>query len=153
MKEREHSISEPDGAIDVFEAGCHDIKSGGSMLWRLRLDIVWQSIKEDIEFDIIAGRYQEGQKAPSSSNIMDVYKVSSLTANKVLRALEDEGVVKKTRGARGRTINPRAKRMLIDKHMYTLRRRVVDIAEVAFRCGIPKETIIKYFVIAYEKRQ
>ncbi|EHR63191.1 GntR family transcriptional regulator [Saccharomonospora cyanea] len=53
----------------------------------------YQRVAEAIRQDIRAGRLKAGDKLPSNRGVADLYDVSLGTAQKALKALEDEGWV------------------------------------------------------------
>jgi len=122
-------------------------------LWRARLDVVWRDVKEDIELSIVSGYYREGGKAPSKDDIVSAYGVSEVTALKVLKMLEDDGIVEKIKGSKGRIVKLGVREMLGKYHQALMIRRLGDIINVAIRCGISKDTLIAYLVSSYDKRK
>jgi len=122
-------------------------------IWRTRLDVLWRIAKEDIELRIVSGYYREGGKAPSKDDIVRIYEVSEVTALKVLKVMEDEGIIEKIRGKNGRIIKPQARQMLYDYHFSLLNKRLGDIVSTSIRCGLDKNTVIKLLVSNFDKRK
>ena len=71
-------------------------------------------IKERIEDQIINGALNEDEQVPSTTQIVQFYKINHITVSKGVNLLVDEGIVYKKRGV-GMFINKGAKKMLIEK--------------------------------------
>jgi len=71
-------------------------------------------IKERIEDQIINGALSEDEQIPSTTQIVQFYKINHITVSKGVNLLVDEGIVYKKRGV-GMFINKGAKKMLIEK--------------------------------------
>ncbi|PSL46966.1 GntR family transcriptional regulator [Salsuginibacillus halophilus] len=59
---------------------------------------IFIQIKEKIEDQIVNGYLQEDEKIPSTTQMVDFYKVNHLTISKGMNLLADEGVIYKKRG-------------------------------------------------------
>lgn len=88
----------------------------------------WQEVKCDIEFKIIAGKYQEGERIPSVVDMAAMYGVAAMTANGVMKKLAQENAVIMERG-RGYWVKGGAREKLLMEH----EKRLHDIFEQA--CG------------------
>ncbi|SDO22964.1 GntR family transcriptional regulator [Alkalicoccus daliensis] len=79
---------------------------------------IFKQIKEEIEDQILDDRLQEGDKAPSTNELVAFYKVNHLTIAKGVTELVEEEILFKKRGV-GMFVSEKAKEKLIAK-----RRRV-----------------------------
>ena len=71
-------------------------------------------IKERIEDQIINGALNEDEQVPSTTQIVNFYKINHITVSKGVNLLVDEGILYKKRGV-GMFINKGARNMLIEK--------------------------------------
>ena len=71
-------------------------------------------IKERIEDQIINGALATDEQIPSTTQIVQFYKINHITVSKGVNLLVDEGVVYKRRGV-GIFVSKGAKNMLIEK--------------------------------------
>ena len=59
---------------------------------------IFQQIREMIEEDIVEGLLKEGEKAPSTNQLVAYYKINPSTVLKGVNELVDEGILFKKRG-------------------------------------------------------
>lgn len=59
---------------------------------------VWQDVKHDIEKKILSGTFAAGERIPSTRKLAEEYGVGLSTAQKVLNALESDGIIEPKRG-------------------------------------------------------
>ena len=71
-------------------------------------------IKERVEDQIINGALAEDAQVPSTTQIVQFYKINHITVSKGVNLLVDEGVLYKKRGV-GIFVGKGAKKMLIEK--------------------------------------
>lgn len=61
-------------------------------------DTLWRKIYSDIYSDVATGKLAPGAVVPSLHTLMQTYKVSIGTANRAIRVLRDEGIIKTSQG-------------------------------------------------------
>jgi len=59
---------------------------------------LYQSVEDALRQRIQAGEWRQGEAFPSRREICEIYKISSITATRVLGSLEKEGVIERVQG-------------------------------------------------------
>ena len=59
---------------------------------------IYLQVKERIEDQIISGQLKEGDQIPSTTQLVQFYKINHLTVSKAIHLLVEEGIVYKKRG-------------------------------------------------------
>lgn len=113
--------------------------------------MVWEYIKDDIEFKIIVGDLRTADRVPSIAELSEQYNVSKTTAQKVLEDMCSEGTINKRKGV-GYFVKPYTKDILTDKHKNIFIRMVEECINYAHKLDIGskgledlRETIVKSF--------
>ncbi|RKQ31388.1 GntR family transcriptional regulator [Oceanobacillus halophilus] len=75
---------------------------------------IFLQIKEQLEDSIINGNLEAGERAPSTNEFANFYKINPATAGKGINELVAEGVLYKRRGV-GMFVTEDAKEILIEK--------------------------------------
>lgn len=68
---------------------------------------LYQQIREDLELRIISGDWRPGHRIPFERDLMETYRCSRMTVNKVLSALASEGLIERRRRAGSFVSRPR----------------------------------------------
>lgn len=111
-------------------------------------EAAWQFIKKDIEYKIISGQLQAGEKLPSVRTIAKDYGVSINTAQKSVEALMKDETIMIRRGI-GYYVKPYTHIPLRNKHREMIQKAVTDALLYAGEIGIePEEILSSYRKIA-----
>jgi len=105
---------------------------------------IYVQIREKIEDLILHNQLKEGDQAPSTNQLVNVYKVNHVTVSKGVNQLVEEGILYKKRGigmfvaegARAKLIEKRKKRFVDDF--------IVKLVQEANKLGITDEEIIQF---------
>ncbi|MCM2676996.1 GntR family transcriptional regulator [Alkalicoccobacillus plakortidis] len=104
---------------------------------------IFQQIREMIEEDIVEGVLQEGEKAPSTNQLVAYYKINPSTVLKGVNELVDEGILFKKRGV-GMFVAVGARGKLIDQRKQNFKEEFVwRMLEEANKLGIAQQDIEK----------
>jgi len=82
-------------------------------------------IKERIEDQIINDAIAVDEQIPSTTQIVDFYKINHITVSKGVNLLVDEGILYKKRGV-GMFVAKGAKNMLIEKRQQSFKSEYLD---------------------------
>ena len=100
-------------------------------------------IKERIEDQIINGAIATDEQIPSTTQIVQFYKINHITVSKGVNLLVDEGVVYKKRGV-GMFVSKGAKSMLIEKRKQKfLTQYLKPMLAEAKKLGIEMKSLIE----------
>jgi len=100
-------------------------------------------IKERIEDQIINGALATDEQVPSTTQIVQFYKINHITVSKGVNLLVDEGILYKKRGV-GIFVNKGAKNMLIEKRQQSfLTQYLKPMLAEAKKLGISIKTLIE----------
>ncbi|SFB21890.1 DNA-binding transcriptional regulator YhcF, GntR family [Lentibacillus halodurans] len=75
---------------------------------------IFLQVREQIEDQILNNQLKEDDQAPSTNQLVNVYKINHVTVSKGITQLVDEGILYKKRGV-GMFVTEGAKRKLIQK--------------------------------------
>jgi len=99
-------------------------------------------IKERIEDQIINDALKEGDQVPSTTQIVQFYKINHITVAKGVNLLVDEGILYKKRGV-GMFVEKDAKQKLMEKRKDGfLAQYLLPMLAEARKLGISKEDLI-----------
>lgn len=115
--------------------------------------VVWQNIKNQIEIDIIAGKYQnvdKPNKLPSISELSKKYDCGKSTAQKVLEELCKEDIVLNKKRV-GYFVKPYAKQQLFDKKIEEYEKKTTDLILELKQINIDKEVLKKIIISSIDK--
>jgi len=100
-------------------------------------------IKERIEDQIINGALATDEQVPSTTQIVQFYKINHITVSKGVNLLVDEGILYKKRGV-GMFVNKGAKKMLTEKRKENfLTQYLKPMLTEAKKIGINIKSLIK----------
>jgi len=102
----------------------------------------WYGVKNDIETKIIAGEYGDAEKLPSITELAQLYDIGTTTAQKVLKALCDDGIIYKKHGV-GYYVKVFVKDQLRKQHTEEFEGRVIDLFDYASQIGLTRGEIIE----------
>ncbi|MDQ0208519.1 GntR family transcriptional regulator [Alkalicoccobacillus murimartini] len=104
---------------------------------------IFQQIREMIEEDIVEGVLQEGEKAPSTNQLVAYYKINPSTVLKGVNELVDEGILFKKRGV-GMFVAEGARGKLIDQRKQNFKEEFVyRMLQEANKLSISQQEIEK----------
>ena len=99
-------------------------------------------IKERIEDQIINGALATDEQIPSTTQIVQFYKINHITVSKGVNLLVDEGILYKKRGV-GIFVSKGAKTMLIEKRQQNfVKQYLLPMLAEAKKLGIDIKTLI-----------
>lgn len=105
---------------------------------------IYVQIREKIEDQILSGQLKEGDQAPSTTQLVNFYKINHLTVLKGMNELVDDGILFKKRGI-GMFVAEGAKDKLTEKRKRKFfEQHVMTLVEEAEKLGIDEEEIIQY---------
>lgn len=103
---------------------------------------IWLAVKSDIEAKIITGKYAVGHKIPTIVELMEQYNIGKTTAQKIINALYNDGIIVKKVGI-GCFVKPFVKERLFEHHERDLEDRAKSTIEEACLLGHDKQHVIK----------
>jgi len=100
-------------------------------------------IKERIEDQIINGAHEADEQIPSTTQIVQFYKINHITVSKGVNLLVEEGILYKKRGV-GMFVSKGAKKMLMEKRRENfLTQYLLPMLAEAKKLGIDIKTLIE----------
>lgn len=104
---------------------------------------IFVQIAERVEEDILAGRLEEEQQAPSTNQFAALYQINPATAAKGVNLLVDQGILYKKRGL-GMFVAPGSRERLREKRREVFfEQYVVTMLHEAKRLGLEAEQVIE----------
>lgn len=104
---------------------------------------IYIQIREKIEDQIIRGQLEEGDQAPSTTQLVNFYKINHVTVLKGMNQLVDEGILFKKRGI-GMFVAEGAREILIEKRKKLfVEDFIVKLVHEANKLGITEEEMIQ----------
>lgn len=104
---------------------------------------IYVQIREKIEDLIINNQLKEGEQAPSTNQLVNVYKVNHVTVSKGVNQLVEEGILYKKRGI-GMFVAEGAREILIEKRKKLfVEDFIVKLVHEANKLGITEEEMIQ----------
>ncbi|HBI03804.1 MAG TPA: GntR family transcriptional regulator [Paenibacillaceae bacterium] len=101
-------------------------------------------IREKIEDQIVNDQLKEGEQAPSTTQLVNFYKINHATVSKGVNQLVDEGILFKKRGI-GMFVAEGAKEKLLEKRKNAfVNDFIVGLVQEADKLGISDEEIIEF---------
>lgn len=101
-------------------------------------------IREKIEDQIVNDQLKEGDQAPSTTQMVNFYKINHATVSKGVNQLVDEGILFKKRGI-GMFVAEGAKEKLIDKRKKAfVNDFIVGLVQEAEKLGISETEIMEF---------
>src|SRR5690625_816469 len=105
---------------------------------------IYIQVREKIENMILSDQLKEGDQAPSTTQLVDFYKINHVTVLKGVNQLVDEGILFKKRGI-GMFVAEGAKEKLIQKRKETfIEDHIVNLVHEADKLRITETEIIDY---------
>lgn len=106
---------------------------------------IWTDIKSDIEMKILSGSFAPGERIPSVRKLSADYGIGQTTAQKILKALWQEGIIEPRRGV-GFFVKPYIREQLITSRKKILEKKMISALEEASLINMDMLPIIeKYF--------
>lgn len=103
---------------------------------------IYIQIRELIEDQIIKRQLEEDDQAPSTNQLVNLYKVNHITVSKGVNQLVDEGILYKKRGI-GMFVAPQAREKLIKQRKKTfINDYIVSLVHEANKLGFSEKDII-----------
>jgi len=104
---------------------------------------IYMQIKERIEDQIVSGQLQEEDQIPSTTQLVNFYKINHLTISKGISLLVDEGIIYKKRGV-GMFVAPGAKEKLLATRKESFVSQYIDpLLREAKNLGISEDDLIQ----------
>ncbi|RKQ28813.1 GntR family transcriptional regulator [Oceanobacillus halophilus] len=104
---------------------------------------IFIQIRERIEDQIVNNQLIEGDQAPSTTQLVNFYKVNHATVSKGVNQLVDEGILFKKRGV-GMFVAEGAKTKLVEKRKELfVDNYVLGLVEEADKLGISEKEIVQ----------
>jgi len=103
---------------------------------------LWLAVKRDIEAKIITGEYEVGGKIPTIVELVDKYGIGKTTAQKIINALYDEGIIIK-KVKLGCFVKPFVKERIYEQHEKELEVQIGGVIREALLLGLDRECILK----------
>lgn len=105
---------------------------------------IYIQVREKIEDQILSNQLKEGDQAPSTTQLVNFYKINHITVLKGVNQLVDEGILYKKRGI-GMFVAEGAKEKLIQKRKETfIEDYIVSLVHEAQKLGISESEIMQY---------
>jgi|SRR5690625_3210501 len=105
---------------------------------------IYLQVREKIEDQIINYELKEGEKAPSTSQLVNFYKINHLTVAKGVNHLVDEGILYRKRGI-GTFVAEGARDILLQQRKENFfEDHVMNLVHEAKKLGITENEIITY---------
>jgi len=104
---------------------------------------IYIQIREKIEDQILTDQLKVGDQAPSTTQLVNFYKVNHVTVSKGVNQLVDEGILYKKRGI-GMFVAEGAKEKLIERRKETfINDYVIDFVQEANKLGFTTGDLIE----------
>lgn len=105
---------------------------------------IYMQVREKIEDQIIRGQLKEGDQAPSTTQLVNFYKINHVTVLKGMNQLVDEGILFKKRGI-GMFVAEGAREKLVQKRKQMfIEDYIVELVQEAEKLGITEDEIISF---------
>jgi len=105
---------------------------------------IYMQVRERIEDQIINDELKEGEKAPSTSQLVNFYKINHLTVAKGVNQLVEEGILYRKRGI-GTFVAEGAREILLQKRKESFfEEHVMDLVFEARKLGITEDEIVAF---------
>lgn len=112
---------------------------------------IYLQIREKIEDQIVRDILKEGEQAPSTTQLVNFYKVNHQTVAKGVNQLVDEGILFKKRGV-GMFVSEGAKETLVKKRKEKFFENfIMNLVEEAKILGITDDELIQLIKKAKER--
>jgi len=105
---------------------------------------IYMQVRERSEDQIINDELKEGEKAPSTSQLVNFYKINHLTVAKGVNQLVEEGILYRKRGI-GTFVAEGAREILLQKRKESFfEEHVMDLVFEARKLGITEDEIVAF---------
>lgn len=105
---------------------------------------IYIQVREKIEDMILRDQLKENEQTPSTTQLVNFYKINHITVLKGMNQLVDEGILYKKRGI-GMFVSEGAKEKLMNKRKETfIHDYVVELVREADKLGISDEELYSY---------
>lgn len=102
---------------------------------------IFETIKREIELDIISEKYKNADKLPSIAELSTMYNIGKSTAQKILETLCKENIITKQRGV-GYFVLPFVRPKLIRKYVHILQENVYEMLKLSENIGISEDELL-----------
>lgn len=103
---------------------------------------IYLQIKEKIEEQIVSEQLKEGEQIPSTTQLVNFYKINHLTVSKGIRLLVEEGIIYKKRGV-GMFVAEGAKEKLFRSRKDTFVAQYIEpLLKEAEHLGMTEEEVV-----------
>lgn len=108
---------------------------------------IYLQIKERIEEQIVSGQLAEEEQIPSTTQLVNFYKINHLTISKGIGLLVEDGIIYKRRGV-GMFVARGAREKLLEQRKETFVEQYIDpLLREADHLGITKEDLIHMITV------
>lgn len=105
---------------------------------------IYIQVRERLEDMIVKGQIEEGEQAPSTTQLSKFYKINHITVGKGVNQLVDEGVLFKKRGI-GMFVSEGAKNKLLDNRRQTFVAEYIrPLLEEAEKLDLTQEDVMNF---------
>lgn len=105
---------------------------------------IYVQIKEKIEDQIVNGQLKEHDQIPSTTQLVNFYKINHLTVSKGIQLLVEDGIIYKKRGV-GMFVAEGAKEKLVKvRREAFVDQYIVPMLQEAAKLGITEQDIIRF---------
>lgn len=105
--------------------------------------LIYIQVRDRLEDMIVKGQLEEGDQAPSTTEMASFYKINHITVGKGVNQLVDEGVLFKRRGI-GMFVAEGARKKLLENRTQTFAEEYIQpMLEEAEKLELTKEEIIE----------
>lgn len=104
---------------------------------------IYLQLKERIEDQIISDQLKEGDQIPSTTQLVQFYKINHLTVSKAIHMLVEEGIVYKKRGVGMFTAKGAKEKLLRRRRDQFVDRYLLPMIREAERLGMTEEDVIR----------
>lgn len=113
---------------------------------------IYLQIKERIEEQIVSGQLAEEEQIPSTTQLVNFYKINHLTISKGIGMLVEDGIIYKKRGV-GMFVAKGAREKLLEQRKEMFVEQYIDpLLREADNLGITKEDLIQMITLRKERR-
>ena len=107
---------------------------------------IYKQIAEQVEADILAGVYPQGEYLPSIRGLAKDLKISVITTMKAYELLEQQGLVTAVQG-KGYYVNAQDSEMLREQHLRKVEEALQEAIRAAKRAGMKEKELIEMMML------
>lgn len=114
---------------------------------------IYMQIKDRIEEQIMNGQLQEDEQIPSTTQLVQFYKINHLTISKGIHLLVEDGIIYKKRGV-GMFVARGAKQKLVRRRKDQFVEQYIDpMLREAENLGMTEEDVVRLIMGKREERR